>query len=110
MTEPAETEPGITHPFRSTAQLAAERGMTPTAYRAASHQAAVTTIRAAARGLYAGVGIRVLAVLDEDPPVIRCADAVWTDRCRTPHTWQQGPDTQPVRCPGSGGAAHDKEA
>ncbi|MEE1838155.1 hypothetical protein [Streptomyces sp. SP17KL33] len=49
----------------TTAERAAESGMTPTAYRAHSHETAAQEIRDAARRLYADAGLRVLAALDE---------------------------------------------
>lgn len=50
----------------TTADKAAELGMTPADYRAASHRAAVEQVRAAAQRLYAGTALRVLAALDEE--------------------------------------------
>ncbi|MER5843235.1 hypothetical protein ABT099_23645 [Streptomyces prasinus] len=49
----------------STADKAARLGMTPAAYRAASHREAVDRIRAAVPGLYATVGLRVEAALEQ---------------------------------------------
>lgn len=62
----------------TTADKAAALGMTPTEYRAHSHQAAVEQIRAAAGGLLAETGLRVMDALDgitgEQPePVDRAA-------------------------------------
>jgi hypothetical protein len=58
----APTEAAVT-----TAEKAADLGMTPSAYRAHRHRAAVEAIRAAAQGLYADAGIRVMAALDSEP-------------------------------------------
>jgi hypothetical protein len=41
---------------------------------------------------------------DEAQPTqrqIQCADAFWLRQPHAPHDWQQRPDAQPVRCPGS---------
>ncbi|MFF7096377.1 hypothetical protein ACFY9A_28880 [Streptomyces rubradiris] len=50
---------------RSTAEKAADLGLTDTEYRARSHAAAVATVRAAIPGMYAHVGFRLEDVLNE---------------------------------------------
>jgi hypothetical protein len=58
--------------------------------------------------LCAGCGRDVIEAArstEQQPAVIRCVDAAWTDRPHPPHNWQQRPDAAPVRCPGVGGEA-----
>jgi hypothetical protein len=54
------------------ARLNAPTATKPLSTRAESHEAAVERVREAAQGLYAHVGIRVLAALDEEAPLTPC--------------------------------------
>ncbi|MFG2359430.1 hypothetical protein [Streptomyces sp. NPDC048521] len=97
-------------PRKSTAEKAADLGLTDTEYRAQSHAAAVATIRAAIPGMYAHVGFLLEDVLKEaeaaqqDPTqdgraTLPCN---WA-RTRQPHTqhdWEPQPGMDPVHCPG----------
>ncbi|WP_405814589.1 hypothetical protein OG241_08290 [Streptomyces sp. NBC_01390] len=101
--QPAVPRPVAGEERPTTAEAAAELGITPTAYRVASHRAAVDRIRAAAKGLYAGAGVRVLAALDaveeqqaDEEPITGPQDCGHDDY-HDGHPWHEKPH---IWCPG----------